>query len=744
MKRMVWRLFPWIAGLVCIWNVAAIGQDYLWPTDASKLMTSSFCEQRPRRYHAAIDIKTWNRTGYKIFAIEDGYVYRLRKGATGYGNAIYLKLKDGNFALYAHLDGFIPEYEAYMDSLRFAYKRNSLDKRGLPPTLFPVKKGQLLGYTGETGIGVPHLHFEIRDRYNRPINPLQFYKNQLVDNLPPTPRSLAVIPAGPRTLINFQPDTLLQALPRKAQQTLPNPIYLTGRAYLALRLYDMADGATNIFSMYRGRMYVNDSLVYSVQYDRFSYDENHLVELDKNFSLERKGLKAYHNFYRHPANSLPFYGATPPGGGLLSGKILKEGDNTVRIEAEDYFGNMMTLTVPVIFYRHQPIAIQGVQSTADTIAFTLLSADSLQQLTFRQLIPGNRTATPLPKAQVNQRFIGGEDMYRTVVRIPAGLVPGAVVRVDAHRRGKLPLQPLFVWTGDSSVLPPATSRIEQLVPFGTTLLVKGTGFPLRGGDWQTGTGTVQLYDNNRFTIRIDAEKARPHTPFGEAFDSLLAARLAQYYRIIPGQTRTIRNSDGNFSLRFPANALYDTLFVALDEPNEAPAPPAPYRILSGVYRARPDDQPMNFGAYVSLTVADSVARQPGIGLYYLNGRGSWSFLPADYHAPAKTFTTRVTSMETFAVLQDTVPPSITPIRLTATAGRNIRFGVRDDFSGMFNENQITVTVNGSWMIFTFDPEEDWVEVKTPYLPVGTSTVTITAADNTGNRISKSFTVTRKN
>ena len=153
---------------------------------------------------------------------------------------------------------------------------------------------------------------------------------------------------------------------------------------------------------------------------------------------------------------------------------------------------------------------------------------------------------------------------------------------------------------------------------------------------------------------------------------------------------------------------------------------------------------MNFGAYVSLTVADSVARQPGIGLYYLNGRGSWSFLPADYHAPAKTFTTRVTSMETFAVLQDTVPPSITPIRLTATAGRNIRFGVRDDFSGMFNENQITVTVNGSWMIFTFDPEEDWVEVKTPYLPVGTSTVTITAADNTGNRISKSFTVTRKN
>ncbi|MEL6822798.1 MAG: hypothetical protein AAFP70_13650 [Calditrichota bacterium] len=69
-------------------------QDYLWPTEASKLLTSNFCEFRPRHYHAGIDIKTWGKTGFKVYAIEDGYVYRIRVAATGYGKAVYIHLNN--------------------------------------------------------------------------------------------------------------------------------------------------------------------------------------------------------------------------------------------------------------------------------------------------------------------------------------------------------------------------------------------------------------------------------------------------------------------------------------------------------------------------------------------------------------------------------------------------------------------------------------------------------------------------
>ena len=739
MKKAV-RIFVEIFYLV---GCSLFAQDYAWPTDASKLMTSSFCELRPRRYHAAIDIKTWNRTGYKIFAIDDGYVYRLRKGATGYGNAIYLKLKDGNYALYGHLDGFIPEYEAYMDSLRLQSQRNSIDKRGLSPALFPVKKGQHIGYTGETGIGVPHLHFEMRDSYNRPINPLQYFKKEMVDNIAPRPRSLAIIPASAHTLINLLPDTLIQSLPADNKMRLRQPIYLTGRAYIALRIFDQADGASNVFDFYKGRLLVNDSLLYSVQYDRFSYDENHLVELDKNFSLQRRGMKSYHNFYRHPANSLPFYGNTPRGGGMLSTENLRDGENTVIIEAEDYFGNEMKLEIPVIYHRYRPVAIQDVQATTDSLKFTLLSADSLGSLTFRQLIPGNSVATALPNVSFVQRFDPKMKHHSYKITAPNSLVPGAVVRVDATYGDDLPLQPLFVWTGSKSVLPPVASTIETVVPFGQELLIKGKGFPLVPGDWQTGTGKARLYDNNKFSVRISAERENPKTPFGDAFDEQLAKWLATDYRIVPGQTRSLRSEDGNFSLRFPSNALHDTLFVELGEVESTVFPPAPYRVLSKTYRTAPFDQPLNYGAYVSLTVPDSIAKMKGVGLYYLTSRGSWGFLPSDFDRQTNTFSARVTSLEHFAVLQDSIPPQISAVRLTASANRNARFGIRDSFSGMFNENQIRVTVNGKWTMFIFDPEEDWIEVETKHLPAGTSTVAISTSDNAGNRVTKEFTVTRR-
>ena len=245
------------------------GQQYAWPTNASKYITSTFCEFRPRHYHAALDIKTWRQSGYKIFAIEDGYVYRLRVSANGYGKALYLKLKDGNYAVYAHLSGFSQPLQAYSDSVRMANKRLILDNYP-PPTKFPVKKGDFLGYTGETGIGVPHLHFEVRDAHQRPVNPWQYYRDQLIDNIAPRVRYLALIPRSASTFINFLPDTLIMPIPRQATVHISQPLYLTGKAYLALRTYDLADGASNQLDFYRAEMFVNDSLVYEVQYDRFS------------------------------------------------------------------------------------------------------------------------------------------------------------------------------------------------------------------------------------------------------------------------------------------------------------------------------------------------------------------------------------------------------------------------------------------------------------------------------------------
>ena len=93
-------------------------QDYIWPTNASNTITAFFAEERPQRYHAGIDIRTYGKNGFEIYAIENGYIEKVKINYKGYGNTIYLKLKDENTAVYAHLEKFYPELEQIVTILK--------------------------------------------------------------------------------------------------------------------------------------------------------------------------------------------------------------------------------------------------------------------------------------------------------------------------------------------------------------------------------------------------------------------------------------------------------------------------------------------------------------------------------------------------------------------------------------------------------------------------------------------------
>ena len=152
----------------CVFAAGA-SSGYEWPLDLPRQLTSSFAEYRPGRFHAGIDLRTQG-VGRPIRAAHDGYVSRVRCSPWGYGKAVYVQLPDGNTAVYGHLSDYRSDLLAYVRKAQHAKQRYTVD---LYPELkaFPVRRGEVIAKSGQTGIGAPHLHYEVRDKDQHPINP---------------------------------------------------------------------------------------------------------------------------------------------------------------------------------------------------------------------------------------------------------------------------------------------------------------------------------------------------------------------------------------------------------------------------------------------------------------------------------------------------------------------------------------------------------------------------------------------
>ncbi|GEM_PF-5884599 len=135
-------------------------------------ITSDFGEARPLRYHMGIDFSTHGRIGLPVYAVDSGVIIRIKRSYYGYGNAIYLMTSDSFIYVYAHLDRFIEPLEDTVFKLQMATHRYRQDIY-FEDTAIHVNKGDVIGYSGESGVGYPHLHFEKRISWLMPIFPLE-------------------------------------------------------------------------------------------------------------------------------------------------------------------------------------------------------------------------------------------------------------------------------------------------------------------------------------------------------------------------------------------------------------------------------------------------------------------------------------------------------------------------------------------------------------------------------------------
>lgn len=104
------------------------------------------------KFHKGMDFTA--PKGTAVYASGDGEIYRAQRSTT-FGNVIYIDHGYGYKTIYAHLS-------------------KMLVKRGEN-----IKRGDLIGYVGNTGLSVaPHLHYEVH-KNDVALNPINFYYGDL-------------------------------------------------------------------------------------------------------------------------------------------------------------------------------------------------------------------------------------------------------------------------------------------------------------------------------------------------------------------------------------------------------------------------------------------------------------------------------------------------------------------------------------------------------------------------------------
>src|SRR5690606_3165594 len=171
------------------------------PLDVDLVLSGTFGELRSNHFHSGLDIKTQQREGLNILASATGYVSRINVATYGYGKALYIQHPNGYTTVYGHLQKFSPEIEAYIKKQQYA--KESYEVEIYPEAgVLPVNQGDLVAFSGNTGgSGGPHLHFEIRDGSQRPMNP-KLFGISVKDTQPPTITSLYAYPLGEEAHIN--------------------------------------------------------------------------------------------------------------------------------------------------------------------------------------------------------------------------------------------------------------------------------------------------------------------------------------------------------------------------------------------------------------------------------------------------------------------------------------------------------------------------------------------------------------
>ena len=350
-KTLIMKIRSFFAVLLCFVATSLLAQtnfpQYGNPLDIPIYLSATFGEIRPNHIHAGLDIKTQGVEGKKVYAVADGYISRIGVSPFGYGNVLYITHNDGYTSVYAHLQRFSGEIAKFVKQYQYNHKKFAAQ---IYPEAdkFPIKKGQLIGYSGNSGgSGGPHLHFEIRHTLSeKPVNPMYFgYK--IEDKVKPLIQSVSVYPLGDNSTLegDIKPLYLSVIEGENGHYTLKDKIHVEANGEIAfgIRTFDHVGTSTNKNGPYLYELFLDDKLAFQVECDSFSYSEPRYVNSLLDYRHYKQKKTSYVRTETDPFNKLQMIE-------IKNGTVVVEKGDTVRVRfrIRDYAGNTSQVSFDVV------------------------------------------------------------------------------------------------------------------------------------------------------------------------------------------------------------------------------------------------------------------------------------------------------------------------------------------------------------------------------------------------------------
>ncbi|MCW2119769.1 M23 family metallopeptidase [Flavobacterium sp. 7A] len=325
-------------------------KDYFGvPVDIPIYLSGNFAELRPNHFHAGFDIKTKGREGVEVHSVADGFVSRIKISPYGNGNAIYIDHPNGYTSVYCHLQQAEGPIADYIKNTQ--YKEHSFEiELFLKPNDLPIKKGQLIALTGNTGSSQgPHLHFEFRDtKTEKIINPLHFgYDKFFNDTRKPTVAALYVYPLDDKTTVNNSKRPILLNLSLQKDGTyLANKVSANGRIGFGVTAedYDAASYSKN--GVYKIQSFLNGKASFGYQMDTYSFDEMRYINALIDYPKYRKTGQRVQKLFMTTAYPLSIIKADVNNGII---DVKPNLSNVYQLDVSDFFGNTTTINVPISY-----------------------------------------------------------------------------------------------------------------------------------------------------------------------------------------------------------------------------------------------------------------------------------------------------------------------------------------------------------------------------------------------------------